>query len=120
MNYTIGEAAKVTGKSKATISKAIKEGRISAKRRGNKPTSPMEIDAAELNRVFPVNTQLNAAEQVENATNTKALEVEVDMLRQMLDREKELNTDLQKRLDQTLALLPKPENPQGFLKRLFG
>ena len=30
MAYTLGEAAKATGKSKATISKAIKNGRFSA------------------------------------------------------------------------------------------
>jgi hypothetical protein len=30
MAYTLGEAAKATGKSKATLSKAIKSGRISA------------------------------------------------------------------------------------------
>jgi hypothetical protein len=31
MSYTLGQAAKATGKSKMTISRAIKEGKISAR-----------------------------------------------------------------------------------------
>jgi excisionase family DNA binding protein len=54
MKYTIGQAAKATGRSKSLISKAIKDGRLSATRVGTTPTSPMEIDASELFRVYPM------------------------------------------------------------------
>jgi hypothetical protein len=50
MSYTLGAAARTTGKSKATIHRAIKSGRLSAARteRGG-----WLIDPAELARVFP-------------------------------------------------------------------
>ena len=54
MKYTIGQAAKATGRSKSLISKAIKDGKITAKRVGTTLTSPMEIDASELFRVYPM------------------------------------------------------------------
>ena len=50
MVYTLGDAAKATGKSKATISKAIKNGRISATK---DETGTFKIDPAELHRVYP-------------------------------------------------------------------
>lgn len=50
MVYTLGEAAKATGKSKATISKAIKNGRISASKGDN---GVYRIDPSELHRVYP-------------------------------------------------------------------
>ena len=50
MVYTLGEAAKATSKSKATISKAIKNGRISAHK---DETGTFHIDPSELHRVYP-------------------------------------------------------------------
>lgn len=50
MVYTLGEAAKATGMSKATISKAIKNGRISASK---DETGTFRIDPSELHRVYP-------------------------------------------------------------------
>jgi len=50
MVYTLGEAAKATGMSKATISKAIKNGRISASK---DETGTFKIDPSELHRVYP-------------------------------------------------------------------
>lgn len=50
MSYTLGEAAKAVGKSKGTISKAIKTGRISATKLDNGSYS---IEAVELHRVYP-------------------------------------------------------------------
>ena len=50
MVYTLGEAAKATGKSKATISKAIKNGRISAIK---DEVGTFQIDPSELHRVYP-------------------------------------------------------------------
>lgn len=71
MKYTIGQAAKATGRSKSLISKAIKDGRLSATRVGTTPTSPMEIDASELFRVFsPIDRTKNEPEQPENTPKT--------------------------------------------------
>jgi hypothetical protein len=50
MGYTLGAAARATGKSKATISRAIKSGRLSAARDG---ADGYVIDPAELHRVYP-------------------------------------------------------------------
>jgi len=50
MVYTLGEAAKATGKSKAAISRAIKDHRVSAQRQDD---GSFKIDPAELHRVYP-------------------------------------------------------------------
>ena len=50
MSYTLGEAARAVGKSKGTISKAIKSGKISAVKQEN---GSFRIEAAELHRVYP-------------------------------------------------------------------
>ena len=50
MFYTLGTAAKATGKSKPTIQRAVKTGKLSAVR---KTDGSYEIDPAELHRVFP-------------------------------------------------------------------
>ena len=50
MKYTLGTASKVTGKSKSTLSRDIKCGKISATRRDD---GSYEIDPAELHRVYP-------------------------------------------------------------------
>lgn len=50
MTYTLGDAAKATGKSKPTISRAIKNGTISATKNKNGSYS---IDPSELHRVYP-------------------------------------------------------------------
>src|SRR3954464_9131171 len=55
MNYTLSQAAKATGKSKSSISRAIDTGRLSATRNGGL----FEIDAAELHRVFPLKVDAN-------------------------------------------------------------
>lgn len=50
MPYTLGQAAKATGKSKPTIQRAIKNGVMSAAKAADGSYS---IDPAELHRVFP-------------------------------------------------------------------
>jgi len=51
MSYTLGTAAKATGRSKTTIQRAIASGKISAVKNDNGSYS---IDPAELHRVFHV------------------------------------------------------------------
>jgi predicted RNase H-like nuclease (RuvC/YqgF family) len=48
--YTLGTAAKATGKAKSTISKAIQDGQISAQKNEN---GSYTIEPSELHRVFP-------------------------------------------------------------------
>jgi len=50
MSYTLGKAAKTVGKSKTTLHRAIKSGRISAIKSEDGSYS---IDPSELHRVFP-------------------------------------------------------------------
>ena len=127
MKYTIGEAAKATGKSKATISKAIKNGTLSAERQGTKTTSPFAIEASELFRVFPASSTetdtTNKQEQQKNTSTNSSLETEVKLLREMLEREREIADDLRRQLEKAVNLLPKPDSASptpSLLERLFG
>ena len=90
MGYTVGEAAKATGKSKGTISKAIKEGRLTAEKNmvGDRVVS-FDIDESELHRVWPKVFAKQPAEslgeQVENTGNAmriNRLEVELQAERE--------------------------------------
>src|SRR3954467_634202 len=51
MNYSVTQAARVVGKSRATIIRAIAAGTLSATR--DEPGKPWLIDAAELSSAFP-------------------------------------------------------------------
>ena len=53
MSYTLGDAAKATGKSKTTLHRAIKSGRISAIKTDD---GSYAIEPVELHRVFPAVT----------------------------------------------------------------
>ena len=100
MHLSLGQAAKETGKSKSVISNALHSGRLSGKK-NNK--GGWEIDPSELFRVF---TKQNAKEPEkeqngtpENPIQNTLLEQEIRHLREQLDRERELNRDLIRRLD---------------------
>jgi hypothetical protein len=56
--YSLGTAAKATGKAKSSILRAIKSGRISATR----TDSGWSIDPAELHRIFPLKDNKNASQ----------------------------------------------------------
>jgi hypothetical protein len=105
--FTLGEAAKVTGKSKGTLSNAIKAGRLSVY---EKTEHGYRIDAAELFRVFPPNTPNGSGNGVTEQSRTlelnssnKVLEREIEILRQERDRERrqmqDTIDDLRSRLD---------------------
>ena len=53
--YTIGQAARLTGRSKATISRAVKAGRLTVweSRGQSSVTGAKWVEAEELMRVFP-------------------------------------------------------------------
>lgn len=98
MSYTLGEAAKATGKSKPTIQRAIKSGKISASK---KEDGTYDIDPAELHRVHPVKQSNgngnNGMKQNVTPNNNGGLQAELDAMRRELeqtnlerDREREL------------------------------
>jgi len=120
MKLSLSKAAQATGKSKPTISKAIKTGRLSAK----KLKVGYEIDPAELFRVYPKATETLPVKGVEVSPSVSALETEVRMLREALDREKEISDDYRARLDRAEGLIadqrPAVNRRTGFWARLTG
>ena len=103
MKYTLATAAIATGKSKATIHRAVKSGKISSTRTFS---GIYEIDASELHRVFEIinvkqNDTKNDTESNANDTmmNVALLAQENEFLRQQLNREKDLVNNLTTRLD---------------------
>jgi len=99
--FSLTQAAKQVGKSKPTISKAIKTGRLSAKKVG----VGYEIDAAELFRVYPKETKSESAKETTSSNAVNLLELEAKMLREQLDRERGTVEDLRKRLDRAERLI---------------
>ena len=59
--YTLGEAAKATGKSKSAISQAISKGRISAEK---DESGRWRIEPSELHRVYSPAISLNTRERL--------------------------------------------------------
>lgn len=123
MKYSIGQAATKTRKSKSTISRAISTGRLSATNNGDAKNRRYEIDAAELHRVFPATIaqppKWNEAEPSrEPQKSSNAIEIEIRMLREMLDRERETVEDLHSRLTRAELVITdqrsKPHSRQPF------
>lgn len=112
MQYTAGQAAKAVGKNIATITRAIKSGKISATKGDD---GAWRIEPAELHRVFPVAPQdLRESEMQSNAPPVQeaiaipdsALLQEVAILRErvrsqgsLLSDRAEQISDLRSRLD---------------------
>lgn len=108
---TMGQAAKETGVSKATLSKALKNGRLSYVA---KTTAGYEIDPAELFRVFPPKPSVNV-ENERSETHREHLLLddahrrEVQLLREQLE---EVRTDRDAWREQAQRLaLAAPEIP---------
>lgn len=103
MRHSLATAATATGKAKATIHRAIKSGKLSA----NFNNGVYEIDPAELHRVFaPVSVErpsIQEMRQSDTNNETALFKQEIEFLRQQLDREKELNRELARRLDDEAA-----------------
>ena len=134
---TLGQAARETGLTKSAISKAIKNGRLSAPK-GEQ--GQYQIDPAELFRVYPVTHQSNGeTKQQETQNETSGLQGQIEVLRELLKQVEGERNDLRRRLDEeteerragaieirrlTLLLTDqraKPEPPgTGLWQRLFG
>ncbi len=124
------EAAKLTGKQRQTIHKAIKEGRISAIR---SEAGEWRIDPAELFRVYPPLSTVNDNQSAQVDTGLQridsGLQREVEFLRERIREKDDIISDLREDRDhwrqQATALLtdqrPKPPAEQpatGFWARL--
>lgn len=87
MYVTLGEAAKLTGKSKTSILRAIKNGRLSY---AEKNEHSYKIDPAELFRVYPAVSNSNhpksnsTSQQIGTESNPVTL-IEVTALRERLE-----------------------------------
>lgn len=128
MVYTLGEAAKATGKSKATISKAIKSGRVSAIK---DDTGTFQIDPAELHRVYPPTSSIEqeetASKPAPNTTNDvliRELQARLDAAHERLTDKETVISDLREDRDkwrqQATALLSDQRPRSGFWARLIG
>lgn len=117
---SLTQAAKITGKSKSTINRAIKSGKLSATRHDDGTYS---INVAELHRAFPRGTHDGAdwidTQPPENPTKTALLEAEIAALkdarerdRETREQDREIIADLRKDRDawkqQATALLAAP------------
>jgi excisionase family DNA binding protein len=144
MSYTLGQAAKATGKSKPTIQRAIQSGRMSAKRNDD---GSYLIDPAELHRVFPLvrgdGNDTGETKQSEPPGNERMLSGQIEVLRELLRQVEGERDDLRRRLDDeaserrkaaeeirrlTLLLTHQPEpsrkesatSPGRLFEKLFG
>ncbi|WP_139166815.1 DNA-binding protein [Paracoccus chinensis] len=128
MAYTLGEAARATGKSKATISKAIKNGRISAVK---DESGTFHIDPAELHRVYPSTvsneheeTQDKPTENTVNEGLIRELQARLEAAQERLaDKEtviSDLREDRDKWRQQATALLADQRPKERFWARLIG
>lgn len=121
MTYTLGQAAKATGKSKSTISKALKNGTISAEKGEN---GVFKIDPSELHRVFPPNG-IKEPQQAADNTTKEHLEtaIKVAQLEVRLEAAEKRADDLEKDRDswrnQANSLLM-DKRPKSIWQRLFG
>lgn len=119
-NLSLGQAAKEAGVSKATISKALKSGRMSYLA---KSTAGYEIDPAELFRVFPkkpLETVVSERSQTPEETGQTAAQQQevVEMLRERV-RDLQAERDAWREQAQRLALTgPATEPKKGW--KLFG
>jgi hypothetical protein len=121
MPYTLGQAAKACGRSKATIHRAVKTGRVSATR---SETGGWLIEPAELHRIFPPSVSRAGAEDgardnpqpLSNGQDRLGEHGETALLRERIADQAETIRDLRTRLDaeaeerrRLLALLTAPE-----------
>jgi hypothetical protein len=113
--YTLGTAAKATGKSKTTIQRAISKGKISAEK---DEAGRYSIDPSELHRVFPRMTHDTVSRDPNVDASrphdeTPELRAKIEALEAMLAREREALDEVRGDRDawkqQATALLAAPQ-----------
>ena len=127
MKLSLNQAAKTCGRAKSTLLDSIKNGRLSAFKTTN---GHYEIDPSELHRVFPFSapdhsepvsdrTPVPQSTTSENRPNTKGLEREVELLREMLDKA-EVNAEHWRKLAERQQTLLEDKRPKGLIQKLLG
>jgi hypothetical protein len=121
MQFTIGQAARETGKSKSTISKALKNGTLSAEK---KPDGSYQIDAAELFRVFPRKAEETPENTPDRTNANTTLLIENTELRAKLEMQDQLiralegdKLFLQDQLSRTTLLLTSAQVQNGHVSK---
>lgn len=114
MRYTLGTAAKATGKSKTTIQRAISKGIISAEKNR---TGSYSIDPSELHRVFALLQTETVSKQdhvddVRPSSETAELLAKIEKLEALLERERlaldDMRADRESWRQQAKNLLAEP------------
>ncbi|MDQ2068215.1 hypothetical protein Q9295_17760 [Xinfangfangia sp. CPCC 101601] len=127
MKLSLNQAARICGRAKSTLLDAIKSGRLSAIKT---TTGRYEIDPSELHRVFPFSapehpepafdrTPEPIPTTQENHSKTRELELEVQLLREMLEKA-ETNADHWRKMAERQQALLEDKRPKGFFKWLIG
>ena len=131
---TLGKAAKLCGRSKPTLSKALKEGRLSYVK---KTKAGYQIDPSELSRVFPYSSPNAKFDQKKNLEDNTANATENSVLKAKLEAAEQRFSDAEKTIDDLRARLDKSEAARerqdlvladlrdgaarkGFFRKLFG
>lgn len=130
--FTIGQAAKETGKAKSTIKKSIDSGELSV---SEKTSRGFKINAAELFRVFPKKTEERSENEPKEQTETPEYRIENSILKAKLELAEQryddahrtiedLRTDRDAWKHQATALIEdkSEKNPprKGWIARLIG
>lgn len=110
--FTIGQAAKETGKAKSTIKKAIDTGELSV---SEKTARGFKIDASELFRVFPKRSENDIIEQNETTSKT----IENSVLQAKLDASQQRYGDAEKTIEDLRERLSKSDNERTRLTTLL-
>lgn len=109
---TLGEASKVCNVTKSAISKAIKNGRLSASKND---IGQYEIDPSELFRVFAVNTGNSILSEESIHKETSGLQGNFETLRELLRQVEGERDDLRIQRDRLLNVI---EEQAGNIKQL--
>lgn len=120
VEVSASQAAKKVGKSVPTITRAIKNGKLSAKARDG---GGWVIDTSELFRVWPaVTTEGNVTVnklQDETPQGNSVLQREVDLLREMLDEARADRDSWKEQANKITALIEDQSVRGGFWSRLL-
>jgi len=112
MSYTLGEAAKATGKSKAAISQAIASNKISATKDAH---GRYQIDPAELERLYPIKKTIpNDTEHLftpDQTAQIERLKATIEGLERLCRQIEGERDSLREQNTRLTALLPPPTLP---------
>jgi len=99
--YSLKAAAEAVGRSKAAILRSIQKGKISAKKNA---LNEWEIEPSELHRVYKSVTrnseELNDTNQNATRIETEGLHREISLLKEQIEREREISRNLFNFLDE--------------------